>query len=331
MQWRKINSQALLVSGCFTLMLSNLSCSVLTYESRQTTIARREVLNGQLASAVYATSDEALEQSANVLNVTKVTNFDKESASDINSLTMSTQGLLFSQFDNSKRAFDVWMRTTGGMKRIIADQYINTNPVLSQDGRFIYFSSNRQGSLKIWRIPSSGTGGLTPITGNSSGNDSTPDLSPKENKMLFSSSAPGYPPQVWMSNMNGSDMTMLSNGYQPKWSPDGQKVYYVDKVGNIAQIWSMNKDGTSKVQITMCKASCEQPDISPDGKKMVYVSRDSGNQDVWLYDFVKQESTQLTTNSAADINPVFDRNGKTIYFVSSRALSWNIWRMDLVN
>jgi Tol biopolymer transport system component len=49
-----------------------------------------------------------------------------------------------------------WLRTIssrGGVPvELVHDDHVNWNPVWSADGKFIYFLSNRSGSMNLWRI-----------------------------------------------------------------------------------------------------------------------------------------------------------------------------------
>lgn len=331
MKWykRRIHMYAL---GILSIGLS--SCYSLSQskdgDNQPSTISRAEISGNRIIYRNYATSGIDVESSGTVLNVTKVTDFN-EPESTVTNMDLSPRGILFSKFDPTKQKFDVWFRSSQGMQRIVGDQYSNIRPRWSNDnnGEFVFFASNRIGNLKIWRVRSSGTGGLTPIT-NGNGSDSDFDISPKESKMVFSSyPGPGYAPQLWLANLDGSGLTMIGNGYQPTWSKDGGIIYYVENVGEIPQIWSMKKDATAKTQITNCTKGCLYPSFSPDGKKMVYVSRDSGNEDIWMMELNTGQTTQLTTNLSTDTEPMFSQDGRTIFFISSRGHQWNIWKMDL--
>ena len=50
---------------------------------------------------------------------------------------------------------DLWIvdRNGGAAKRLTSDVGIETDPVFSPDGTFIYFSSNREGTRALWRAP----------------------------------------------------------------------------------------------------------------------------------------------------------------------------------
>ncbi|HKH43524.1 MAG TPA: protein kinase [Thermoanaerobaculia bacterium] len=55
--------------------------------------------------------------------------------------------------DSSRRV--IWTVAAAGGKPVpvTQDAYLNWNPVWSPDGRFLYFASNRSGSMDLWRVP----------------------------------------------------------------------------------------------------------------------------------------------------------------------------------
>ena len=88
--------------------------------------------------------------------------------------------------------------------------------------------------------------------------DSYPVYSPDGKKIAFSSS-PGYRadippdiPQIWIMNSDGSGLKKLTEegGDMPCWSPDGQRIAYVNCNQLNGRIWIMNSDGSEKHQIT---------------------------------------------------------------------------------
>jgi len=71
----------------------------------------------------------------------------------------------------------------------LTDQGLNDGAEFSADGRFLYFNSNRSGSMQIWRMAPDGSG-LEQVT-HDDGDDWYPHLSPDGKWMVYMSYAKG--------------------------------------------------------------------------------------------------------------------------------------------
>ena len=81
---------------------------------------------------------------------------------------------------------------------------------------------------------------------------------------------------LWTSKLDGSELVDIGIGYQPDWSPKGDKIAYIistddghDYTGS--DIFMVNADGSKRVKITDTDDIIEMnPDWSPDGDHIVY-------------------------------------------------------------
>ncbi len=94
---------------------------------------------------------------------------------------------------------------------------------------------------------------------NNSMNDNFPKFSPSGNKIVFTreTAALSGISNVFVMNSDGTGATQLTSFTTtgqvcstPIWSPDGQKITYTVYDGTQNDIWMMNADGTSKLNIT---------------------------------------------------------------------------------
>jgi tricorn protease len=110
--------------------------------------------------------------------------------------------------------------------------------------------------------------------------------------------------------------------YQIYWSPDSQKIAFIDKSMTIF-IYHTETQKTVKVDqgLWMYEGALRnfKPGWSPDSRWLAY-SRGEANRinNIYLYDTKADKRHQVTSNFYNDFQPVFDPEGKYLYFLSNR-------------
>lgn len=226
---------------------------------------------------------------------------------------------------------DIWVTDSiSGIKKSkitnTDGRWIDSSPIL--DGKYIYFSSNRNSKdFEIWRVGINGGSGMTKITNAPYSQDLDPSTT-KDSNMISYTSLPldSINEQVWTINKNGFLPSQLKTGYQTSYA--SKKIVFVrkSKFTNKSQIWVMNEDGTGETILTDERNNCFDPSLSKDGKHIVFTSDQAGNKDIWMMNINGSELTQLTTNPSADLKPVIDEKGR-VYFFSNRGAIWGIWSL----
>jgi len=290
----------------------------------------------------YTAYLEIIERSPNVKSVSKITNYADPTLS-IGKFTLSPDGksIIYTLIINEKDRIysNLWKINVGSQtkSKITSGKWKDLTPAYDRDGKYVYFSSNRNSiKLSIWKIRAEGGGGITKIT-NSLSEDFEP--SSGDTYIAYSSNIPNAEEtQIWTINKNGSLMTQLKEGYSPSVSPDSKKILFVrkDPYTGKEQIWMMNKDGTGETLLsTNNKVNDKDPKWSADGKYIIF-SSDEGldskgkhNFDIWIMRADGSGRTQLTTNGSHDDEPAIDSKGKYVYFRSNRGGFWNIWRFEI--
>lgn len=103
-------------------------------------------------------------------------------------------------------------------------------------------------------------------------------LSPDRTKVLFKVVGGN----MYVMNLDGTGLTDLGQGNQPRWSYDSKKIIYIIAEDNgddytASDIYLINADGTNKKNLTNTKDLIEMnPCLSPDGKTIVYDEYKSG-------------------------------------------------------
>lgn len=210
-------------------------------------------------------------------------------------------------------------------------------PSFTNDGQYIVYASANQ----LWRVRSDGAGGKMLIPGTGSKTDTSPHLS-IDNKLVFTSyqlitsgTVVTRKSFIWTSKLDGANLTQIREGSNPRWSPDGKKIVFEHD----EEIWTINADGTSLMQLTNTSEIGEHlPSFSPDGRMIVYTSNEgkdgkrSTDWNIWTMNADGSDRMQITELNSWDSWPIWGSNG--IYFLSARAKSGRlnlqrIWKLKI--
>jgi tricorn protease len=205
----------------------------------------------------------------------------------------------YPSYSNGRIAFtylgDIWVADENGqnIQRLTVNKARDAYPRFSPDGKWIAFSSDRNGNLDVYIMPS--TGGMAKQLTHHSADDVVLGWTPDGSGVLFSSQrGEDFMPLLYVVSTGGGmpwragpDM-----GNAASFSPDGKRIAYNPK-GQV--YWRKYYRGA-------------------------YAS------DVWIEDIAAKKFTQLTDFDGLDSWPMWGKDG--IYFVSDRdggGLT-NIWR-----
>jgi Tol biopolymer transport system component len=179
----------------------------------------------------------------------------------------------------------------------------------------------------------------------SSGYDAEATVSPKGDKIVFTSTRDGDI-ELYSMNLDGSNVTRLTfeAGYDggAYYSYDGTMIVYrasrpkegaeMDEYTSLLkqglvrphtlEIYTMNADGSNKKQITNNGAANFGPYFYPDGKKIIFCSNVADpkgrNFDLWSVNIDGTGLEQITFNDTFDGFPMFSMDGKKFVFCSNR-------------
>ncbi len=104
-------------------------------------------------------------------------------------------------------------------------------------------------------------------------------LSPDKLKIVFEVMGGN----MFVVNIDGSNLTDLGKGNRPKWSSDSKKIIYMIAEDNgheftASDIYTINADGTGRANITSTDGIIEMsPGFSPDGKSIVFENYNEGS------------------------------------------------------
>lgn len=185
---------------------------------------------------------------------------------------------------------------------------------------------------------------LTQLT-NTEGYDAEATISPKGDKIVFTSLRDGDP-EIYVMNLDGSNQTRLTfeKGYDggPFFSPDGSKIVfrasrpkteeqfkdYNDLVENgyvrptALEIFVMDSDGKNMKQITNLGKASFAPFFHPDGKRIIFSTNYQADNprdfNLFMINIDGTGLERLTFNPTFDGFPMFSPDGKFIVFGSNR-------------
>jgi TolB protein len=109
--------------------------------------------------------------------------------------------------------------------------------------------------------------------------------------------------------------------YDPSLSPDGKRMVYITAVAGREQLFIMNVDGTSPLQITHDDADHEDPAWSPDGKTIAFVFIKDHLEIISLMNIDGSGVQQLTPKNVRAIHPNWSPDGSKLAYCTDDDLA----------
>ena len=193
---------------------------------------------------------------------------------------------------------DIWtVASSGGdPKPVTSDEALDWNPVWSPDGRYLYFASERGGTMNLWRVPideRSGDirGGFEPVT--------TPSAYSQHLSFARSGQRLAY-----------VEVTRRVHLQRLSFDPEREEIVGVPS-------WILQDARPVK-----------NPQLSSDGKTIVFDSIEGFQEDVFLVRADGNGLRRLTDDGFKDRAPRWSADGKHIVFLSDRSGQYDVWRMN---
>jgi serine/threonine protein kinase len=225
---------------------------------------------------------------------------------------------------------------------ITTEDSTDWNPVWSPDGRYIYYSSDRGGSMNLWRVA------VDEKTGKARGApEAVPTLSRYALSVSFSRDGKSliYVRYESLANLQSvpfdasagkvtGEPVFVTRGFtgisHAQLAPDGER--YVARWPRLTQedIAIFDKDGSNWRALTDDKFRDRRPRWFPDGRRVAFSSDRSGVNQIWS---INADGTGLGQLTFADGNgasaPVLSPDGKALAYVQLRDAGAAAFVLDL--
>ena len=222
--------------------------------------------------------------------------------------------ICYNDFDN------LWLvKVDGGAPaRLTSGPDQEKEPAWSPSGRFVYFSSRREGTLALWQVRISD--GTTQRVTHGMGPERQPDVS-SDGRLL-----------AYNTDVNDHDLVLVdvATGEERRWpevrtdyaatfTPGGDAIVFVSDRLGIYSLWRQTIDGIGPgppaLRLNEEQAESNTPDISPDGRWVVYNRREGAERNISILPATGGVPTALTTGPGVRIHPVWSPDGSEIAFL----------------
>jgi Tol biopolymer transport system component/tRNA A-37 threonylcarbamoyl transferase component Bud32 len=204
------------------------------------------------------------------------------------------------------------VRVAGGEPTAVTnDVATDWSPVWSPDGRYLYFSSDRAGSMSLWRVAIDEESGETlgppePIAASAT---SLAHMSVSGDGRSIAYSSILVTQNIQRQSIDPAIAMPIG---QPRWvttgsrrwsspdpSPDGEQVVFYSLTQPEGHVYVAGNDGTGLRRVTGDTAIDRVPRWSPDGDWIAFSSTRGGQLDVWKIRPDGSDLTQLTMGGVA--------------------------------
>ncbi len=223
---------------------------------------------------------------------------------------------------------DIWTipAVGGAATRVTNDEALDWNPVWSPDGRYLYFASDRSGSMNFWRVVLDETSGEllgTPET------VVTPSVysqhlsfSHDGKRMAYVQKSEtrnlqrvAFDPLTGRTTGEAQPVTQGANYVtEPDLSPNEEWFTCSSQGEKQEDILLLKRDGTEQRQLTNDAFRDRSPRWSPDGQRIAFYSDRSGRFEVWAINFDGTGLQQVTyTTGPSTVYPIWSPDGKMLF------------------
>ena len=237
---------------------------------------------------------------------------------------------------------DIWTADENGqnVQRLTVNRARDVYGRFSPDGKWIAFSSDRNGNLDVYLIPAGG-GQVKQLTHHSA-DDTVLGWSADSRSVMFSGNrGEDFMPQLYLVSTEGGMPTKAGTdmGVMASYSPDGQKLAYNQKTqaywrkyyrGSMqSDIMVMDVAAKKFTQVTDFDGLDSWPMWGRDGYIYFVSDRDGGGlTNIWRVSENGGKADKVTSFKAGDVRwPAISADGRVIMFEHD----FGIWKLDVAS
>jgi serine/threonine-protein kinase len=218
-----------------------------------------------------------------------------------------------------------------GWTKLTRDKAIDWAPVWSADGRWIFFASDRGGTMGIWRLPvdeksGAATGAPVPVASGANVAMDLPQISRDGSTLVFRALIESINPVAVAfdpiaGRVGAARLLQHRSGalVPVDVSPDGRLLALANYSEPQSDIFLLRTDGTGLTRLTDDAARDWEPRFMPDGKALTFWSNPTGNYDGYLIQLDGSGRTRLTETAVGQgvAFPAFAPDGKRLFVGSA--------------
>lgn len=203
------------------------------------------------------------------------------------------------------------------------------------DGSHLIFSSDRGGSIGLWRVPAAG-GAVTLVAGGGA-KLKHPSVARRTGSIAY---------EDWHYEINlhetstgdrpeGEESRAISPtsdrwNFHPQISPDGSRLAFQSTRSGLYELWISDRTGAGARQVTHSDGVYKSlPRWSPDGTRLAFVSRTADGAALQLVDIATGHTTTILSDNTILVAPSWSHDGARLYVGSPHAGSWQILAVDV--
>jgi Tol biopolymer transport system component len=199
-------------------------------------------------------------------------------------------------------------------------------------GRDLIVSSDRRGSVELWRVPVGGSAEPSRIQVS---DDLPLDIAVSQTGQRMAYTHYSQDWNIWRVDLTSAQLkTVVSliasprNEFHPRYSADGKRIAFEsNRFGHNPEIWVSDADGSHAVQITSFgNAWAGSPSWSPDGQQIAFDGDAAGQWDIYLMPSQGGKAFRLTSGSRSKFRPSRSHDGKWIYYCVAGEGDPQIWK-----
>ena len=232
---------------------------------------------------------------------------------------------------------EIWTMNYDGSDQKQLTRYgsISTFPSASPDGHRVAFTSWTSGYPAIYMFSLDSSRKL-PFYNQRASMNAFVDFTPDSKQVIFSSSAAGGSSQLYMANIDGSNLRRITSSnsieVEPKINPKtGTDMVWVSGRSGLPQVYHGNLEGADVSRLSEGTGEATNPAWSPDGAHIAFAwtrGFEPGNYNIFVMDVSSRQTTQLTASEGRNENPTWAPDGSHIVYASKRGSQSQIYVMN---